>query len=466
MFQIPNPKSQIRNGLSRRALLKSAACGFGSLAVSGLAQAASGNAFHHTPHAKRVIFLFMHGGPSQVDTFDYKPELKRRNGQKLPFAPAKNLDPTATSQAKLMQSPWGFNQYGESGLWVSDLFPEVARHADDLCVIRSMQSTGQSHGQAVCMLHTGADNFVRPSVGSWVSYGLGSENQDLPGFVSISPSATHGGPRNYGPAFLPAAHQATTIGANGKLDAKATFRYLESKNPAALQQRKLEFLQTMNREHLDRTRYAPVEGMIEAMELAFRMQSAAPPVIGIDDEPEHIRALYGIGTEATDNFGRQCLLARRFAEAGVRYLQVSTPNVWDQHGGLKGGHQKNSLAVDKPIAGLLTDLKQRGLLEDTLVVWGGEFGRTPIAQGSDGRDHNPQGFTMWMAGGGVKGGLAYGETDEFGYFAVKDKVHMHDLHATMLHLLGLDHLRLTYRYAGRDFRLTDVYGEVVTGIFA
>ncbi|MDP4793346.1 MAG: DUF1501 domain-containing protein [Verrucomicrobiales bacterium] len=463
MASIRNPQSAIRHPMSRRAILKSAACGFGSLAVSGLAQAASGHAFHHAPRAKRVIFLFMHGGPSQVDTFDYKPELQRRGGQKLPFAPAKNLDPAATSQAKLMASPWGFQQHGQSGLWVSDLFPEVAKHVDDLCVIRSMQSTGQSHGQAVCMLHTGADNFVRPSVGSWVSYGLGSENADLPGFVSISPSASHGGPRNYGPAFLPAAHQATTIGANGKLEAKANFRYLESKTPAAIQERKLEFLQTMNREHLEKTHHASVEGMIASMELAYRMQSAAPPVIRIDDEPEHIRELYGIGSEATDNFGRQCLLARRFAEAGVRYLQVSTPNVWDQHGGLEKGHAKNSLAVDKPIAGLLTDLKQRGMLEDTLVVWGGEFGRTPIAQG-DGRDHNPQGFTMWMAGGGVKGGLAYGETDEFGYFAVKDKVHMHDLHATILHLLGLDHERLTYRYAGRDFRLTDVYGEVVKEI--
>ena len=463
MFPIRNPKSEIRNGISRREILKSAACGFGSLAFSGLAASSAGQTFHHTPRAKRVIFLFMHGGPSHVDSFDYKPELQKRGGQKLPFAPAKNLDPAATATAKLMASPWNFSQYGQSGLWVSDLFPHVARHADDLCVIRSMQSTGQSHGQAVCMLHTGTDNFVRPSMGAWVSYGLGSDNRDLPGFVSISPSASHGGPRNYGSAFLPAAHQGTTIGANGKLDPKANFRYLTSDSPAAVQARKLEFLQAMNRDHLARTSHAPVEGMIASMELAYRMQSAAPPVIGIEDEPQHIRDLYGIGVEETDHFGRQCLLARRFAEAGVRYLQVSTPNVWDQHGGLVKEHTKNALAVDKPIAGLLTDLKQRGLLEDTLVVWGGEFGRTPIAQG-DGRDHNPQGFTMWLAGGGVKGGYAHGETDEFGYFAVKDKVHMHDLHATMLHLLGLDHLKLTYRYAGRDFRLTDVYGEVVRGI--
>lgn len=413
-----------------------------------------------------MIFLFMHGGPSHVDTFDYKPELQKRDGERLPFAPAKNLDPTATKQAKLMGSPWEFKQYGQSGLWVSELFPEVAKMADDLCVIRSVQSKGQSHGQAVCMLHTGSDNFVRPSVGSWVSYGLGTDNQDLPGFVSISPPASHGGPRNYGPAFLPAAHQATTIGRNGKLEDGANFDFLKPKSPRDVQFAKLEFLQRMNRGHLEKTQYAPVEGMIESMEMAFRMQASAPNVIDTMNEPDHIRELYGIGTEETDTFGRQCLLARRFAESGVRYLQVSTPNVWDQHGNLVKGHEKNSLAVDKPIAGLLTDLKQRGMLEDTLVVWGGEFGRTPIVQGSNGRDHNPQGFTMWMAGGGVKGGYAHGETDEFGYYAMKDKVHMHDLHATMLHLMGIDHERLTYRYAGRDFRLTDVYGEVVKGILA
>jgi hypothetical protein len=365
----------------------------------------------------------------------------------------------------LLGSPWKFSQHGQSGLWVSDLFPHVARHADDLCVIRSMQSTGQSHGQAVCMLHTGTDNFVRPSVGAWVSYGLGAENHDLPGFVSISPSASHGGPRNYGSAFLPAAHQATTIGADGRLDPKANFRYLGSATPAVHFLKELQFARLQRRGHLARTGHAPVEGMIASMELAYRMQSAAPAVIDLREEPGPIRELYGIGVPETDQFGRQCLLARRFAEAGVRYLQVSTPNVWDQHGGLVRGHTKNALAVDKPIAGLLTDLKQRGLLEDTLVVWGGEFGRTPIAQG-DGRDHNPQGFTMWLAGGGVRAGHAHGETDAFGYFAVKDKVHMHDLHATMLHLLGLDHLKLTYRHAGRDFRLTDVYGEVVKGILA
>jgi hypothetical protein len=455
--------------LSRRDLLKTAAGGFGSLAFSGLASASSGPASLPTPHvsrAKRVIFLFMHGGPSQVDTFDYKPELQRRDGERLPFAPAKNLDPTSARQAKLLGSPWEFKQHGQSGLWGSALFPEVSKQLDDICVIRSMQSKGQSHGQAVCMLHTGTDNFVRPSVGSWVSYGLGSENANLPGFISIGAPARHGGPRNYGPAFLPAAHQATTIGRDGKLDPDASFRFLQAKSESAIQSRKLGFLQQMNRDHFERTQYAPVEGMIKSMEMAFRMQSAAPPVIDMDEEPEYIKQLYGIGTEATDNYGRQCLLARRFAEAGVRFIQVSTPYVWDQHANLVKGHEKNSLAVDRPIAGLLMDLKQRGMLEDTLVLWGGEFGRTPIVQGTNGRDHNPQGFSMWLAGGGVKGGIAHGETDEFGYYAVKDKVHMHDLHATILHLLGIDHEKLTYRYAGRDFRLTDVYGDVVNEIIA
>jgi hypothetical protein len=428
------------------------------MAMAGMAQAESTVGLHHAPRAKRVIFLFMHGGPSHVDTFDYRPELQKRSGERLPFAPAKNLDPSSTSQAKLLGSPWKFRQHGESGLWASELFPEVAKHADDLCLIRSVQSKGQSHGQAVCMLHTGTDNFVRPSVGSWLSYGLGTSNRDLPTFVSISPSASHGGPRNYGPAFLPAAHQATTIGRNGKLTADASFDFLKPRSSDSVQARKMKLLQQMNREHFERTKHAPVEGMIRSMEMAFRMQSSAPPVIDMSEETDQVRDLYGIGEKATDNYGRQCLMARRFAEAGVRYIQVSTPNVWDQHSNLHAGHEKNSRAVDKPIAGLLTDLKQRGLLDDTLVVWSGEFGRTPIVQGSNGRDHNPQGFTVWMAGGGVKGGFSYGRTDEFGYFAVQDKVHMHDLHATMLHLLGVDHERLTYRYAGRDFRLTDVHG--------
>jgi len=467
-----NPTSchRFTHAISRRDALRQTACGFGYLAMAGLAGATTAPSMpqaHHAARAKRVIFLFMHGGPSQVDTFDYKPKLQADDGKRLPFNPAKNLDPAASQNARIFGSPWKFAQYGQSGLWCSDLFPEVSKHMDDLCVIRSMQSKGQSHGQAVCMMHTGADNFVRPSIGAWVSYGLGSENADLPAFISISPPASHGGPRNYGAAFLPAMHQGTTVGRGGKLGKEVAFRFMdgETSDPARLDKQKA-LLQAMNQRHFERTQFAPVEGMIESMELAFKMQSTAPAVMKIDDEPKHIQEMYGIGQDKTDNFGRQCLLARRFAEAGVRFIQVSTPYSWDQHWNLKTGHQDNCDKVDRPIAGLLADLKQRGLLEDTLVVWGGEFGRTPIAQGSNGRDHNPQGFTMWLAGGGVKGGFAHGETDDYGYYAVKDKVHMHDLHATILHLLGMDHLRLTYRYAGRDFRLTDVYGNVVTEILA
>jgi len=455
MNRLPAPR------FSRRHALQTLGAGFGGMAFAGLAAENSMVFPGHAPRAKRVIFLFMHGGVSHVDSFDPKPELDRRDGQKLPFSPARNLDPTASEQLKLLASPWTFSRHGESGLPISDLFPETAKHADKLCVVNSMQSMGQSHGQAVCMLHTGTDNFVRPSMGAWVSYGLGTENRDLPSFISISPSPSHGGPRNYGAAFLPAEHQGTTVGRNGKLEKEPAFAFVGSQRGLGDQRATLDLLRSMNADHLERTRDPRVEGVIRSYELAFRMQGAAPDVMDLNDEPEHIRKLYGIGDDTTDTYGRQCLLARRFAEAGVRYIQVSTANVWDQHGNLQTGHTKNAKAVDKPIAGLLADLEQRGLLEDTLVVWGTEFGRTPIVQGKNGRDHNPQGFTMWMAGGGVKGGFRYGATDEFGYYAVRDKVHMHDLHATILHLLGIDHERLTYRYAGRDFRLTDVYGHVV-----
>lgn len=459
---------------SRRQMLSASACGFGSLALADLmsreTQAATATnplapqLTHHPPQARRVIFLFMHGGPSHVDTFDYKPRLQADDGKDLPFElPAMALD----AKLKLLGSPWKFKQHGQGGLWCSELMPHTARHLDEMCIIKSMHSRGQSHGQAVSMLNTGSDNLVRPSVGSWLSYGLGTENEDLPSFVAISPSTGHGGPRNYGTAFLPAIHQATAIGSNGKLG-DAQVKYLHRDDLAAEDQnRQMDLLQTFNRRHLERAgQDQQIEGAIESYELAFRMQQAAPQVLSLDDEPQHIRDLYGIGQQPTDNFGRSCLLARRLAESGVRFIQVSTGNVWDQHSNLKKGHESNAAKTDQPVAGLLQDLKQRGMLEDTLVVWGGEFGRTPVVQGSNGRDHNPQGFTMWMAGGGVKGGTSYGETDEFGYYSQQDRVHMHDLHATILHLMGLDHQRLTYRYAGRDFRLTDVAGRVVTELFA
>lgn len=452
--------------LHRRDLLRLSAGSLAGISLSstnGTLPAAPQVPVHHPARAKSVIFLFMHGGPSQVDTFDFKPQLQRDDGKQLPFEAAENID----AVPKLLKSPWKFARHGQSGLWVSELLPNIAQHIDDLCVIRSMHSRGQSHGQAVSMLHTGSDNLVRPSVGAWVSYGIGSRNNDLPAFISLSPASGHGGPRNYGCAFLPSRHQATTIGAGGKLgEAKMPFLG-NDRIGAAEQQRQLELLRDINRQHLVRGGQDPqVEGAIESLDLAFRMQSAAPQVLDMSQETAGTRELYGIGNKATDNFGRQCLLARRLVEAGVRYVEVSTGNVWDQHGKLKSGHEKNSLATDQPVAGLLSDLKQRGMLDDTLVVWGGEFGRTPIVQGRDGRDHNPQGFTVWLAGGGVKGGITHGATDDYGYFAVEDRVHMHDLHATMLHLLGIDHERLTFRHAGRDFRLTDVYGEVVREILA
>lgn len=454
---------------SRRELMQLVSGAAGTIALQGLsgrtleaAGSSSSGKSHHAARAQRVIFLFMHGGPSQVDTFDYKPELQARDGQNLPFDAAPNID----AKPVLMKSPWKFNRYGESGRWVSELLPYTARHVDDLCVIHSVHSRGQSHGQAVSMLHTGSDNLVRPSVGAWVSYGLGSENPNLPAFVSIAPASGHGGPRNYGSAFLPAEHQATVVGRQGKLT-EARIDNLQPLGDAAEQRRQLDLIQALNRDHLARAGRDPlIAGTIESYELAARMQLAAPEVLDLGKETPSTQALYGIDQKETENFGRQCLLARRMIEAGVRYVELSTGNVWDQHGGLHEGHTKNAQATDRPIAGLLADLKQRGLLEETLVVWGGEFGRTPIAQGNNGRDHNPQGFTMWMAGGGVRPGISYGATDDFGYYAVQDRVHMHDLHATMLHLMGMDHKQLTYRYAGRDFRLTDVYGEIVHGLLA
>lgn len=451
--------------LTRRSLLQTGGCGFGWLALRGMFGSeclADGPILHRQPRAKRVIFLFMHGGPSHVDTFDYKPRLQEDDGKALPFEAAKNID----AVPKLMKSPWAFERRGESGLWVSELFPHMATVADDLCVIKSLHSRGQSHGQAVSMVHTGSDNLVRPSAGAWVSYGLGRENENLPAFVAIGPPSGHGGPRNYGSAFLPAEHQATTIGRAGKLG-DGSIQFLKPSTSESTQRHQIDLVQRLNRERLQGSGGdGQIEAAIESMELAFRMQTAAPEVLDLSQEPAHVKEMYGIDEANTNNYGRQCLLARRLAESGVRFVMVSTGNVWDQHAKLIEGHEKNAAAVDKPIAGLVNDLKQRGMLEDTLILWGGEFGRTPIVQGENGRDHNPQGFTMWMAGGGTKPGFAYGETDEFGYYAAENRVHMHDLHATMLHLLGLDHERLTYRYAGRDFRLTDVYGRVVDEIIA
>jgi len=454
---------------SRRDALKASANGFGMLALGALlgnpAQAADPLAIkptHFAPKAKRIIFLFMHGGPSQVDTFDYKPLLEKHHGK--PF-PGDKPRVQFAATGNLLQSPWKFSPGGKSGLMVSDLFPEVRKQADQLCVLRSIHADNSAHGGALLQLHTGSDTFVRPSLGSWLLYGLGTENRNLPGFITIGPSLGHGGVQNWSSSFLPAAYQGTLIGHSGIRAKQMKITNIAGES-TAVQRRQLDLVQAMNRDHAAKVVDPALEGRINAMELAFRMQADAPKAMDLAGESKETLALYGVDKEPTDNFARQCLLARRFAEAGVRFIQVSHSYKWDQHGELKKDHAKNALEVDQPIAALLMDLKQRGLLEDTLVWWGGEFGRTPTAQGGDGRDHNPHAFTMWFAGGGTKPGFVHGRTDDFGYYAVEDKVHMHDLHATILALMGLDHEKLTFRHAGRDFRLTDVKGRVVKEIFA
>ena len=468
--------SYLNKKLSRRELLQVSSAGFGALALNGLladearaAKAEGSNPLtprtpHNTPRAKRVIFLFMHGGPSQIDTFDYKPLLRRDHGKPLPFAKRKVV---SAETFNLLQSPWEFKQYGQSGAWVSDLFPEVAKHVDDLCFIKSMWGSNSRHGGALLELHTGSDTFVRPSMGSWVTYGLGSENQSMPGYVTICPTQSHGGANNYGSAFLPAPYAGTPIGSVGIPSKDAKIPFITAQTPRDIQRMEIDFSQKLNKQQLEHT--GPdraLEGRIESFELAFRMQAEAPELQEINAETEATKKLYGLDDPVTEDFGRQCLMARRLSERGVRFVQVSHTYKWDQHANLRRDHEQNAREVDGPIAGLLTDLKSRGLLKDTLVLWGGEFGRTPTAQGSDGRDHNPEAFTMWMAGGGVKPGLSYGSTDDYGYYATENKVHFHDLHATILHLLGMDHLQLTYRYAGRNFRLTDVHGNVIKGIMA
>jgi hypothetical protein len=452
--------------ITRRQFGTISSFALGSLSVSALApdRAAFGGpaieVSHVPPRIRRVIFLFMHGGPSHVDTFDYKPLLARDDGKPLPFALPPNIDAVPT----LLQGPWKFKQRGQSGLWVSDLLPHMASEADSLCVIRSMHTKGQSHGQAVGMVNTGSDNLVRPSIGAWISYALGSGHPDLPAHVAIAPATAHGGPRNYGAAFLPAMHQATVIGSNGKFgDGKIA--HLDGPVESQRIERRFDLVRRLNQRHLEQS--GPdreIQGAIEAVDLASRMRMAAPEIFDLEQESDTVQRSYGIGEGATDSFGRGCLLARRLSEAGVRFITVSSGQVWDQHGNLEAGHNKNAAATDLPIAGLIRDLKARGLWDETLIVWGGEFGRTPVVQGKNGRDHNPQGFSMVLGGGGVKGGMTHGETDDYGYYARLDRVHMHDLHATILYLMGIDHERLTYRYAGRDFRLTDVHGRVVNEI--
>ena len=466
--------------LSRRTLLQRSAAGFGHLALLDLLARQSPAATthppspirnpqsHFPPRAKRVIFLFMKGGPSHVDTFDPKPLLTRDDGGKYPFEEPRIK---FAETGKLLKSPWQFRQYGQSGLPVSELFPHVAQCADELCVIRSMHGSNPAHGGALLKLHTGSDTQVRPSMGSWVLYGLGTENENLPGFITICPTLAHGGVNNWGAAFLPASCQGTPIGNAAVPSDRALVKHI--RNPAltpSTQREQLKLLAQLNHDHLALTGAdLALEGRISSFELAFRMQAAMPEAQDIDSESPATQKLYGLDNPVTANFGRQCLMARRFAERGVRFIQVTHSDSevqWDQHSNLYKGHSKNAAEVDRPIAALLKDLKQRGLLEDTLVLWGGEFGRTPTAQGKDGRDHNPHGYTMWLAGGGVKRGHIHGSTDDYGYYAQEDKVHLHDLHATLLALLGIQHEKLTHRYAGRDFRLTDVSGRIVKELFA
>ncbi len=452
---------------SRRMFLQTTASGFGYLAFAGLATQAAERATnplspkptHFPARAKRVIFLCMEGGPSHVDTFDYKPRLAKDDGRpigkgRVPFA-------------KLLASPWKFKQHGSSGLWISELFPEVAKQADQLCLLHGMHTDLPNHPQAFQQMHTGSFQFRRPSLGAWTLYGLGTENDQLPGFVTISPPNQNGGPVNYGSAFLPAIYQGTRIGSIGRSLREASVSNLKNPRSSTKAQRaQLDLLQAMNRAALERDRVNPaIEGVIESYELAFRMQGELPEVLNLDKESATTRKLYGVGEDGMDNFARQCLMARRLVEAGVRFVEICQGG-WDHHRNLQETLTRSARSVDRPIAGLLTDLKSRGLLDDTLVIWGGEFGRTPYAQLSDGRDHNNKGYTLWMAGGGVKGGLSYGKTDDHGYEAVDGKIHIHDWHATILHLLGLDHEKLTFRHAGRDFRLTDVKGHVVREILA
>jgi hypothetical protein len=454
-------------------MLLRSANGFGAAALAALlaeeGRAESDGPFapkkpHFDPKATSVIFLFMDGGPSQVDTFDPKPLLAKYHGQ--PF-PAK-VEPTQFNNVgNTLASPWKFKKYGECGLPVSELFPHVATCADDLAVIRSMVSNFSEHTNANYFIHSGHGQQGRPSMGSWVTYGLGSECRDLPGFIVLgSGMIPPGGVDCFGNGFLPAAYQGSLF-RNGSQPV-ADLTPPGGKKPKS-RAAKVDLLRKLDAKAKERFgEIDAIDAAIANYELAFRMQTAVPELADLAKETKATHALYGLDDPKTEVFGRQCLIARRMVERGVRFIELLCQNLghdrWDQHSNLKKGHEDNARAVDRPIAGLLKDLKQRGLLDRTLVIWGGEFGRTPVAQGSDGRDHNPFGFTMWLAGGGAKGGVIHGATDDFGYHAVKDKVEVYDLHATMLHLLGFDHKKLTFRFGGRDMRLTDVHGEVVKPI--
>lgn len=480
-------RSFLPRSLSRREMLSRCAGGFGAVALTALlgqreftghlaaaesATSGSNEPFaprptHFAPQAKHVIYLYMDGGPSQIDTFDPKPLLAKENGQ--PFK--MKIEPTQfNNNGATLGSPWEFRQHGESGLPISSLFPNLSQHADKLAVVRSMTSNFSEHTNANYFLHTGIGIQGRPSMGAWFGYGLGSECQELPAFIVINGGLIPpGGLDNFNSGFLPATYQGSIFTASDP--PVANIRRTEASDE--LQQNKLKLLKQLDASVLDRLGHVDsLESAVANYELAYRMQTAVPSLTDMSDETAATQAMYGFDakTKGTATFARQCLLARRLVERGVRFIELTCPAVghdrWDQHANLRQGHEDNAGAVDQPIAALLTDLQQRGLLDETLLVWSGEFGRTPFAQGNNGRDHNPFGFSIWMAGGGVKGGTVYGATDEYGYKVIENKAEIHDLHATMFHLLGIDHERLTFRFSGRDMRLTDVHGHVIHEILS
>ena len=446
--------------VSRRGLLQSASAGFGYVALAGLmGQEALRGAVprplaprdpHFLPKAKRIIFIFMEGAMSQMDTYEYKPALQQNDGKPGPGG------------GTLTASKFKFQQYGETGSWFSELLPNIGKHADKFCWLRGLHTDTPAHPQAVVQLHTGSANaaLTRPSMGAWLLYGLGTENQDLPGYVSINPPPNFGGAVNYGSAFLPAHYQGTRITDQGYLP------NLKSATSLFQQRKQLDLIQSMNRDLAAQNGAPdPVESIIQSYELGFKMQGKVPELLDISKEPKHVQEAYGIHNSVTASFARQCLMARRLSEAGVRFVEVCQSG-WDHHNNLHKGLINRTASVDQPTAALLADLDTRGLLDETLVLFGSEFGRQPTSQGNDGRDHNITGYPMFMAGAGVRAGYTHGGSDEYGIRAVEGQMHTNDLHATLLALMGLNHEKLTYRYAGRDFRLTDVAGIVAKDIFA
>lgn len=481
-------RNYIAPSLTRRDMLRRCANGFGAVALTALmndrafastAAPATGitsitrnplapKPTHFAPKAKSVIFLYMDGGPSQVDTFDYKPMLEKYHGQDPRKAIGKLENTQFNNIGSVLKSPWAFKKHGQSGQMISDLFPHIAKHADDLAIVKSMVSLFPEHTAANYFLHTGSGIQGRPSMGAWVGYGLGSENQNLPGFIVLNGGLIPpGGLDNFNSGFLPAAYQGSIF----KPGANAVANITRSETSDQHQRNKLDLLRKLDQNSLKQTGSDDgLESAIANYEMAYRMQSAVPELMDMAGETEATKQAYGFDekNKGTQTFARQCLLARRLVERGVRFIELTCPAVghdrWDQHGNLTKGHKDNAMAVDQPIGALLADLKSRGLLESTLVIWAGEFGRTPFAQGGDGRDHNPYAFSIWMAGGGVKGGVSYGETDPWGYKVVSGKTEIHDLHATMLHQLGVEHTKSTFRFSGRDMRLTDVHGHVLKEI--